>query len=325
MIIKKYKMFLEKKGTPDLVDDIVNNIVLNLNKHIKDEYLNLNIDENKKDYNLKADIIINLIKGENYKGNFNYKKSLDSNFKGCIINIEYPDNFDINKITKTLTHELTHLYELYQIKDIFNKTRWKWQEALDNTKKQNKVSSNIHYFRDILYLSLPQEINSRVSSLYRYLLGKSKMNYTKEEIIEILKETKEWQNYLNLVEFSPSVLINSLNNTFSDDYNFLFFIFNELNLNLGISFKIKNIDDLEKYLNKTNKMIKGQADKYKKKIFKVVDRVYEELNESIEYITNDPFDVKYNNYLIDNIKLDRNSKINSIIELDKCIKKYYDN
>ena len=28
MIIKKYKMFLEKKGTPDLVDDIVNNIVL---------------------------------------------------------------------------------------------------------------------------------------------------------------------------------------------------------------------------------------------------------------------------------------------------------
>lgn len=313
-IIEKYGFFLEKKGTPNLIDDIISN--LNIETHIKNG-LKLNVDDEK----LKASIIIFFKNGINYYGNINYKETLNSEFKNCIINIYYIDDYNTNNIIKTLTHELTHIYELYQIKDIFYKTKWVWTEALIKTKKQDKISNNIRYFRDILYLSLPHEINARVSSLFRYLYMECSSGCTKDQIMDILKNTKEWQNYLNMNDFSVTELIEGLKITFKDDYDFLYFIFNELNMNSGINFQINNISDLNIYLNRFNKMFKNQNKKYYKKILKVVDRIYNELNENIEYWTYYVGDVDYKKYVDPELVNKKISHIVEMIDFNKYFKK----
>lgn len=317
MKIKRYKLFLESQGTPELVDDIVKNNIDKITmsaKNNKDILLKIN----KSD--LVANVIIRFITAERYNGAINYKECIDSSFNKCDINIYYPIIYDIDNIIKTISHELTHLYELYQIKDIFNDTKWKWQDALINTKLQDKISKNIEYFRDILYLSLPHELNARVSSLYRYLLMKSDKN--KENIINNLEQTKEWDNYLNLINFSPNKLISSLTITFKDDYDFLFFILNELNSNLGIKYKIDNMNDVEKYFNKFDKALKKQAEKYKSKLLRVVNRVYKILNEELYYTTHHPYpdNVVLEQYLeITKIDL-RDKKIKSTLEYNNYIK-----
>lgn len=312
--IKKYYFFLEKKGTPDIVDDTISNIDIR-------NYIKTGLKININDVKLKADIIILFKSGTNYYGNVNYKEILDSNFEKCSIDINYPNEYNISNIIKTLTHELTHIYELYQIKDIFHKTKWGWTESLIKTKKQDEISNNIRYFRDILYLSLPHEINARVSSLFRYLYMECKDGYSKEQIIDVLKKTNEWQNYLNINDFSVIELINGLKITFKDDYDFLFFIFNELNSNSGINFKINNINDLNIYLDRFNKMVKKQNKKYYKKMIKVVDRIYNELNTDIEYRTYEILgSVNLDEYIKEDLRNERITYLEEMIYFNKYFK-----
>jgi hypothetical protein len=259
-------MILESKGTPNLVNDIIDNNLNDIKNCIENNLsFKLVINESTDNYNLVADVKINFNFGDRYYANMNYKESLDSNFKNCIINVNYPKIFEMSLIFKSLSHELTHLYELYQIKDKFDKTRWKWQDALNNTIKQQKLGSDITYFRDMLYLSLPQELNARVSSIYIYLSMKSNPNTSKYELIKMLEETNS-------------------------------------------------------YLLKIDKMFKKSAKKYKNKLIRVVDRIYEEKNKKIEYLTYDPGDVNYEKYIKDDKQKSRNEKIEILLEYTDFIK-----
>lgn len=310
-------MILESKGTPNLISDVINNNSNDIKNCIKNKSpFTLNINESTDKYNLVADVKINFTLGDRYNANMNYKECLNSNFKNCI-----------PLIFKSISHELTHLYELYQIKDKFDKTRWKWQDALNNTIKQQKLGSDVVYFRDMLYLSLPQELNARVSSIYTYLLMKSKSGSSKDELIKILEVTNEWLNYLNLLNFSPDQLTFGLINNFKDDMNFLYFIFNELNISLNIDYKIESIEDIKSYLSKVNKMFKNSANKYKNKLLRVVDRVYEENNKKFEYITYDPGNIDYEEYIKEDKQKVRSKKLEILLEYSDFIKEIskYDN
>lgn len=328
MKTENINMILESKGTPNLITDIINSNYNDIKNCIanKSTFI-LNINESSDNYSLVANIKMNFNFGDRYNANMNYKECLNSNFENCIININYPISYELPLIFKSISHEMTHLYELYQIRDKFDKTKWKWQDALNNTIKQQKLGGSIVYFRDMLYLSLPQELNARVSSIYIYLLMKSKSGMSKDELIEILESTNEWLNYLNLLNFSPDQLTLGLINNFKDDMEFLYFIFNELNTNLNIDYKIENIKDIKLYLSKVNRMFKLSADKYKNKLLRVVDRVYEETNKKLEYLSYDPGNVDYEEYIkVDNQKM-RSIKLESLLEYSDFIKQIskYDN
>jgi hypothetical protein len=314
-------MILESKGTPNLVSDIINSNSNDIKDCIKNKYsLSLKINESTDNYKLVADVKIKFDFGDRYNANMNYKECLDSNFKNCIINIKYPKTYELPLIFKSISHELTHLYELYQIKDKFDVTRWKWQDALNSTIRQQKLGSDIIYFRDMLYLSLPQELNARVSSIYIYLSMKSMSNISKDDLIKMLEGTNEWLNYLNLLNFSSNQLTLGLINNFKENMNFLYFIFNELNKSLNIDYRIESIEDIKSYLSKVNKMFKNSANKYKNKLMRVVDRVYEEMNKKLEYLTHDPGNVDYEEYIKEDKQKMRSKKLETLLEYSDFIK-----
>lgn len=283
----------EKMGTPNIITDIINKY----SKSIEDCLNNqTNLSININDTNIIADIFIKFIISDNYKGGVDYNNCINSGFKKCNITINYLKNYDISNVLKTLSHELTHIYELYKVRNILNTTKWSWQNALNKTKKQDDYGL-IRYLRDIIYLSLPQELNARVSSIYLYLHTHCDGSYNKEDMIKTLKSTKEWDNYINLMDFDPYKLTNGLIGYYKNNLDLLFTMVNELNSNIGILMKINNSNELYSYLSKLNNGIKKSASKYKVKLFKVLNRVHTELQTKDESIYEEPDDVSYEKYL----------------------------
>lgn len=313
-------VILEKMCTPNIIkyiiDDNIKNIISALNNR---SILKINIDNRK----LKADIYINFILSDNYKGAIDYNNCISSKFKNCNVTVNYIHNYELSNVLKTLTHELTHIYELYNVKDIIKTTKWNWQDALNKTKGQDNFGL-IKYLRDILYLSLPQELNARVSSIYFYLSYKCNSNMNKQDMIVILKKSNEWMNYLNLIDFDPNTLLNDFNKYYSEDINFLYYMLNELNNNIGFDVKIENNEDLRFYLYKLDKRFKKSAKTYKVKLFKVLNRIYTEVNEVTENIQYDePGDVSYDKYLKlcinENKEKKRNDRIDNLLEYKEYI------
>ena len=197
-------------------------------------------------------------------------------------------------ILKTLLHELTHLFELYQIKDIYNQTKWNRLEILYDTRNQN-IDTSLHYFRDIFYLSLPFEINARVSSVYKYLFDTNIKD--KKQLEEILLNTIEWKNMENLKDFSYKELYNNLIDKYKTDKILLYELFNIFNSKMGIKTNINSDLDLYNYLKNSNRYFKSVSLNFKKKLLKVLYRVINEnLKES--YTTGPTIIVNYNDYLI---------------------------
>jgi hypothetical protein len=102
--------------------------------------------------------------------------------------------------------------------------------------------------------------------------------------------------------------------------NFLYFIFNELNKSLNIDYRIESIEDIKSYLSKINKMFKNSANKYKNKLMRVVDRVYEEMNKKLEYFTHDPGNVDYEEYIKEDKQKMRSKKLETLLEYSDFIK-----
>jgi hypothetical protein len=164
---------IESLGTPNTLLNLLNrnkSSIQNIVSNKSDTTLTLNINEPDLVCNLEVEF--QFLNTNNYPGNINYKECVLSNFQNCKILLVIPSkNTDIKIVFKTLLHELNHLYELYQIKSIFSKTKWFRTDGLIKFNKQ--IESNnlrlIRYFSDLYYISLPNEINSRISSLYIYL------------------------------------------------------------------------------------------------------------------------------------------------------------
>jgi len=310
----------EKMGTPNIIkyiiDDNIKNIITSINNS---SILKISINNRK----LKADIYINFLLSSNYKGSIDYNNCISSDFKNCNIKVNYINNYDLSNVLKTLTHELTHIYELYNVKDIIKTTKWKWQDALNNTKKQDNYGL-IKYLRDVVYLSLPQELNARVSSIYFFLSYQCNSSMSKQDMIIILKKSNEWMNYLNLIDFSPNDLFKGFLSYYGDDIYVLYYMLNELNYNIGFNITIENDTDLKNYLDKLDKRFKKSAKTYKVKLFKVLNRIYTEVNKVTENIQYDePDDVSYEKYLKlclnENKDKKRNDRIDNLLEYKEYI------
>ena len=314
-------LILEKMGTPDIIkyiiDDNIKNIINSLNNCTM---LKINIDNRK----LKAVVYIKFKIDSNYKANIDYNNCLNSDFKNCNININYIINYNLSDVLRSLTHELTHIYELYNVKDIIKTTKWSWQDALNKTKSQNRYGL-ISYLRDMIYLSLPQELNARVSSIYFFLLYQCNSDMNKQDILNTLKGSNEWKNYLNLIDFSIDNLLKDLVSSYDKDIDILYYMLNELNNNIGLNIKIKSVYDLENYLNKLDKIFKKYAKIYKVKLFKVMNRVYSELNEvTKESSYEEPDDVSYNKYIKNDLDISREYKIDNLLEYKEYINELND-
>ena len=292
-------MLLESKGTPD----ILLNIITKYDSEIIYSSKNLTtllIDINEVD--LVASLTINFKKNDsknNFSGDLNFDDCINSNFKNCIINLNV-SYFNKSLIIKSLMHELTHLYELYKIKDIYTKSKWNRMKVLYDTRKQINNNS-LFYFIDIFYLSLSFEVNARVSSVYTYLSDK------KIKDIDILKkflvETIEWQNMLNLKNFEYKQLYTDLINSYINDKVFLYEIFNLFNSKMKIKTKINSDTDLYNYLKNSSRYFKSVSSNFIKKLLKVLNRVSDEsLKEG--YWTSSTKIVIYKQYIKENKDID---------------------
>lgn len=319
-------MINESKGTPDILKEIINensksinSIILNgINKSIS---LEINKRFNKKSLNCILHINFFFKDVENYNGNIKFYKCIESDFKDCEINIYIPKN-DIKKLSvyKSLLHELTHLYELYQIKDIFDKTSWRKSMNLNIYDDEIKSSGLIRYFRDIFYASLPHEIRSNLSSLGIFLIGlRSKdEKYLRDE----LKKTTEWSRYKAISEFNPKNYLIDLLNRY--DLDFIINSFNIFNKVLEISANpIVNKEQLLSYFNNWKRYFSDISKKYKSKIdSKIKDVIKNDKNEYGTEIYEDKI-LKYSDYLKDDISNSREVKLDELLKIDYL--KYFEN
>jgi hypothetical protein len=313
-------MITESKGTPDIIKDTLSENLIQINKIIKlgiDDALTLSINKSinigEKILSLKCNLNIHFyFNEENYNGNIKFQKCIESNFKDCEINIYIPKDFEKLRVYKSILHELTHLYELYQIRDIFDKTSWTKSKKLNTYEIISKNKGLIRYFRDIFYSSLSHEIRSNLSPLHIFLIG---LNSKDEKYLRSeLEKTSEWSRYKALSEFNPETYLNDLINNY--DLDFILNSFNLFNSVLEIKSKpIENKENLIKYFRNWKRYFLDISNKYEYKINKKIKEVIE--SENNEYGTELYEDkiLKYTDYLED-IQFNREIKIDELLKID---------
>lgn len=284
----------ESVGTPSIIRNVFNDIVSDIDKVLilkKPDSLNFNIDKKiniKEDVKLlKCNLIINIVFVNNYNANINFKSCIDSDFKNCVININTPVNYDKIKVYQSLIHELTHLYELFQIKDVFKNSSWIKAINLGNF---DKVELNrllpIRYFRDLYYISLHHEVRATISSIEIFLI--SLFTKDKDIMLNELEKTIEFSRYISLRDFDPNKYVNDLLSSYGVNQTIrLFNIFNKVN---NINFDIKNESDILKYF-------KG----YKKYFTNISNKMFDRFNKKINEISIKVDDI--NNYILETTEI----------------------
>lgn len=218
------------------------------------------------------------------------------------------DNYDIIELKSVITHELLHIYEVYN--RIINKTKKDIQWQLNNTllKIRNKYDDDfINDFSYLIYLSMDQEINARVSETYTILIDQK--NYDRDILINSLKLTNSWKYSEYLINFS----LDKYNIDYDKLLNYLIDVntlmnkkLNNLNFNI---YKIpNNIKDCKVILKKWITLFKKKGMKFRSKLIKIIDEV---IND-VKMIDSAIF---YNNKLKFDKLLERNSKI---LKLLRC-------
>ena len=274
-------MINESRGTPSLIKEVFNEIKNDLDdilKSNKSNSISIDIDKNlsvnDKQVDLKSNLKILITfnpKSTQYNGNINFLTCIKSDFKECVISLSIPDHPDNKRVYKSLIHELTHLYELYQVKDIFYSTSWRKSVSLSDFGK-TPIKPHIEYFRDIFYISLPHEVRATISSIEIFLISL----FTKDiDILKTeLKKTTEWNRYESIRDFDPDMISTSLINDYnSNNVIRMLNIFNKIN---NIDFLLKTESDILRYFKGWKKYLssvsKKMYDKIEKKIIEISNR-----------------------------------------------------
>lgn len=275
----------ESTGTPHIIREIISENLLDITNIIdskKDNVLKLDINKSilirNSIHTLMCKVRINFHfrNVDNYNGDVNFDECISSDFNDCRINIYLPMWANLNLFLKSLSHELTHIYELYQIRDIYDDTRWKQSKNLKKFDDLYEGFDKIIYFRNLFYTSLPHEIRSKVSSIGIYLGTLSTNN--KDEIVNRLEELTEWNHYISLKNFNPVIYLEDLLNEFSEDI--LVTTFNYFNKLMDIDTRISNKGDILMYFKKTKKYFDVVCDRYGEKIFKIVNKLSNNVDSS---------------------------------------------
>ena len=275
----------ESRGTPSIIKEVFNEIKSDLDNILESNIPNsisIDIDKslsiNNKQVSLKSNLKILFNFNENttqYNGNINFLTCIKSDFKDCIISLSIPKDPDKKRVYKSLIHELTHLYEIYQVKDIFYSTSWQKSISLSQFDRTD-IKPYIEYFRDIFYISLPHEVRATISSIEIFLISL----FTKDvdTLRGELKKTTEWNRYESIRDFDTDKLsYNLINDYNSNNVIRMLNIFNKIN---NITFILKKESDINKYF-------KG----WKKYLNRVSEKMYSKIEKKITEISNKkPYD-----------------------------------
>jgi hypothetical protein len=295
-------MINEKLGLPDIVNDIIENNYNSIyNSIIKNQnsILKINIDDfrliNNKPVGLNTDIYLHFLFNEfnNYNAKLSLGDFIQNKFKKAEIFLNIPNsNKNINNIFKSLTHELTHLYEFYQNINKPESNIWKQGKKIylfdKEFKKYNDDNNLIQELKFLFYYSFSSEINARISALNNYL-SLNKKNNPKIDLKNLLINSSEWKLFTKLNEFDYIYYFYRLKEEYSDDY--IINIFNIFINHFDINFELKVLDDILLLLKKLKLYFKKVANSYKKKMLKLLScKIQEKLETKIynynEYINN---------------------------------------
>jgi len=305
--------YFESKGIPN-VNKIFCNQIFDLfkNNSYGIFYINLyqdNIKIKNVKIDFKKDEWYSTFKPNMFKLNNNIISDVELNF--------YIPIYDENKIKEEITHELNHLYEFYNI--IIKNRKLPYHITLKNAiiffknKKEldikNKINNNedvsndiielntYECLKNIIYLTLDDELNARVSSLYQYLFKFNSLD--KKYLTEKLKESDVWKSYEILINDNPKNLYNYFIRNLGVDASLI--LINELNndvINISKKYKVdikdifikelKNETELLNYFTKIYKNFNLKLLKHKSKMLRIIDEIISDGTTISEAYLNSP-------------------------------------
>lgn len=280
MILTYYEYLNEGKGISNFIKTLSTEIISEIFKNFKSFDKKIDIPELVNINNISIEIQ-NIQR--NYQSMFYILNKKDILNSLCIkFDIPEKNNLNIYYLHEIVIHELTHLYEFYNIV-INNKNLPLYdniKKSLIQTIKQDNFDI-FSYFRNIVYLSLDNELNARVAQTYQLLKFK-KIN-DKTQLFNILKTTHIWKKYKEIENFNPKNYTSNLIELLGIDLScILINDFNEeLNKNsIKLSFikDVKDEKDIIKYFSSWNKRFKYKIKKHLFKLNNVIDEVIMDYN-----------------------------------------------
>jgi hypothetical protein len=289
MVIKKYNLFLnEGRGITDIIKEYTNIIVTSFQS-----------DEYKLMFSFDYDALplINLriifIKSNRYYGLFNpiYSKFINNKLHDVVLNIVIDGNdIDLIKIKGIIIHELTHAKEFYDIGKKNEQLKIKILPVHIDIKQINNdfiyKEKTFEEFFHLIYLSLDDEMNARISQIYPYFFNFK----IKDEIVlfDKLKNHENWKficemksfNYKKFVEYNIEQLgLNGLMKITNDIT--VKFKNKDLNKRSKMLYFLKdvyNLDDINEYYKNWSLYFDKKANKHIDKIKYIIKEVVEDLN-----------------------------------------------
>jgi hypothetical protein len=291
MVLTYYEYINENRGISNFIKKLATRVSGSIFKEyekVSDELLaefiiNINVKFDEID---KINHIAIIVRSEecNYHSKFITNGSDLLNDLCLEFDLPKKSDLDYNYLHELIIHELTHLYEYYNI--VVNRREFplynKIKKSLVRTIKQDDFDI-FSYFRNLVYLTLDNELNARIAQTYQ-LLKFEKIN-DKDQLFNILKTKHIWKKYKEIESFSPKKYTSDLIELVGLDFSkILINQFNkELRLNeVEFSF-IKDInteEDVIKYFNSWKKRFNHKLKKHLIKLKRVIDEVVKDQKKS---------------------------------------------
>lgn len=266
---------LENYGVPNFVKKLSSMIISDLFKNKFTSY-KLQIDIKEIENIKNIDIIVSHIR-QDFSSSFRCDASDPFNTMKMEFDVSFGIEENYEYLYELILHELTHLYEFYRIYingkklPIYNSIK----KGLINTIQQDNIDP-FNYFRYIIYLTLDNELNARVSQTYIYL-KRLKLNDEKL-IIGALEKSSVWKKMNLISQFNYRKY--SQNIIDSIGINFTCLLINEFNKELAnnsLKFSFLKIANNEKdvydYFKCWNIRFRYKIKKHKSKLLKLAKEI----------------------------------------------------
>ncbi len=267
----------ESKGIPDTIK-IFTEIIFNRIDLNETEYF---IDINKHDLKIKnLKIKIEDIKIDTYKVYSLFGNFIDKQLVNPLIYIGFDfDKYNYKELKRIITHELLHIYEVYQRckNDTGNGLQWVLLEKIQELRNKYEDDKFLSDLCIVIYYSSDQELNAVVAQTYTILMS---CNSTDKKILsDEMNKSKSWNICNQLMLFDKK--------DYTINYDRCIEFFKELNKVMKVvSNKKYNIFDIPESKKDVDKIIKNyiylfrKKGKYlKSKLIKVVGEVIKDINE----------------------------------------------
>jgi len=261
----------ESKGIPDIVKNFVTIIFNKLQSNVYNYFID--IDENNfKVKDLK--ITLKNKKSTKYYGSSSFGDFKDDSLIGSDILIRFDFNdWNENELKRILTHELIHIYEIYNriISKSYVGLQWHLIKKIQEIRDDYEDDDFIHDLCLLIYYTSDQELNSIIAQVYPILYDVD--NDDKGVLFDVLSKTKSYDILQIMKNFDYK--------SYVIDYDRLLKFFIDLNSTIGgvtnkdfIIFKIpKDITDCKIILKKYQKLFYKKYIYLEKKLNKIVDEV----------------------------------------------------